>query len=314
LFACAAALAWAVAFAPWPWLEIGNPVAQFGDAFAYFAHHPNSFEVLLWGTPVQTTDLPWYYVPGQLAARLPESSLLAAGLLSGLAAALGFLFHPPITRGDAATCGAAAGSQPALIVWAAVVLPTGFVMAAHSTLYDGVRHLMFLIPMLTLVAGSGATCLAPLARLFPRTAVAAGASLMGLSVWTLAVLHPLEYVATNGLTDGVAGAYGRFGLDYWSMAASVALRRLEQRLDAEEPGRFGRSPSSITVCIGYRVAAVAPMFGRPWRLEPDPKRADYLIATERWRCADGIADAVLIDEVTRFGRPFAWTYARTDRR
>jgi hypothetical protein len=38
-------------------------------------------------------------------------------------------------------------------------------------------------------------------------------------------------------------------------------------------------------------------------------QADFLIATERMRCGEG-RPVVLIDEVKRFDRPFAWTYAR----
>jgi hypothetical protein len=52
-----------------------------------------------------------------------------------------------------------------------------------------------------------------------------------------------------------------------------------------------------------------PMYRRPWRLETDPDKADFLIATERMRCGEG-RPVVLIDEVKRFDRPFAWTYAR----
>jgi hypothetical protein len=54
------------------------------------------------------------------------------------------------------------------------------------------------------------------------------------------------------------------------------------------------------------------MYGRPWRLEVDPKKADYIIATERWRCADDIPSAAVIDEVKRFDRAFAWTYVRRE--
>jgi hypothetical protein len=50
------------------------------------------------------------------------------------------------------------------------------------------------------------------------------------------------------------------------------------------------------------------MFRRDWILETDPKKADYLIATERWPCANGTR-AVLVDEVQRFGKSFAWIYA-----
>ena len=48
---------------------------------------------------------------------------------------------------------------------------------------------------------------------------------------------------------------------------------------------------------------------RPWIVETDPDKADFVIATQRWRCADD-KPLILIDEVKRFDRTFAWVYAR----
>jgi hypothetical protein len=314
--ACALALGWITAYALWPWLQIGNPLVQFKMAFDLFANHPNSFEMPVWGVTVRTTELPWWYVPAQLSARLPEGFLLllATGILLGLTAAFGFA-HAAVRalrrRGTAGLRAAAlllARSRRYLLVWAAVVLPLGFIIVRHSTLYDGVRHVLFVIPMLAAIAAAGFLRLAPLARRVPLIAAAVSGVYLGFSVWTLAVLHPLEYIAMNALAGGVAGAHERFDLDYWAIAGTVGLRQLESRLDHEQ--RFAQDPPRIMICMSYREAFVAPLFRRPWRLETDLKRADYIIATERWRCADDIADAVLIDEVRRFDRPFAWIYAR----
>jgi hypothetical protein len=313
---CALALGWTTACALWPWLQIGNPLVQFKLAFDLFANHPNSFEMPVWGVTVRTTELPWWYVPAQLLARLPEGFLLllACGILLALVGVFGFS-HAGVRalrrRGTAGLRAAAvllARSRPYLLVWAAVVLPLGFIIVRHSTLYDGVRHVLFVIPMLAVIGAAGFLRLAPLARRVPLIAAAIGGVYLGFSVWMLAVLHPLEYVAMNALAGGVAGAHERFDLDYWAIAAPVGLRRLESRLDYEK--RFAQDPPSIMVCMSYREAVIAPLFRRPWRLETEPKRADFIIATERWRCADDIADAVLIDEVRRFDRPFAWIYAR----
>jgi hypothetical protein len=314
---CALVLGWTTAFLLWPWLQIGNPLAQFKVAFELFANHPNSFEMPVWGVTVRTTDLPWWYVPGQLLARLPEGFLvlLTIGILSAAAADCAFL-RATIVSGRAATgwrdaAMRLARSRRHLLIWAAVVLPLGFIIARHSTLYDGVRHVLFVIPMLAAIAAAGFLRLRPVARRFPLIAAAIGGIYLGLSIWTLAALHPLEYVATNALAGGVAGAQGRFDLDYWAVAATVALRRLESRLDYER--RFAKDPPSLTICMTFREGAVAPLYRRPWRLETEPKQADYIIATERWPCADDIADAVLIDEVRRFDRPFARIYARPSR-
>jgi hypothetical protein len=314
----ALACGWIVTLALWPWLQIGNPIDQFKAAFLYFANHPHSFETRLWGRMVVTTDLPWSYIPEQLIARLPEAFLLLL--------ALGLLFTAvDLVRFVGGVCGsdrssggsritdvvlAIARERTWLVLWAAVLLPIGFIIAAHSTLYDGVRHVLFLIPLLGVIGGYGFVRLAPVLRRVPVAASAVGGLYAGAVVWYLAVLHPLEYVAMNTLAGGVSGAYGHFELDYWALAATVALRRLEYRLDYRSPASSAQTPPSITICIGYREALVSPLFRRPWRLETDPAKADYIIATEGWPCADSLPNVVLIDEVKRFGRAFAGVYAR----
>jgi hypothetical protein len=64
----------------------------------------------------------------------------------------------------------------------------------------------------------------------------------------------------------------------------------------------------VLVCLGWREQLAGVMFRRNWIAETDLRKADYLIATERWPCAKGTS-AVLVDEVTRFGRSFAQIYA-----
>jgi hypothetical protein len=139
-------------------------------------------------------------------------------------------------------------------------------------------------------------------------AVVTGAYL-GSMVTTLVALHPLEYVAMNALAGGTRGAYNRFELDYWSVAATEALRRLERRLDYGSSGRGAEGPPSVMICIPWREWLVQPILQRPWIVETDPDKADFIIATQRWRCAEN-KSVVLIDEVKRFDRTFAWIYAR----
>jgi hypothetical protein len=99
--------------------------------------------------------------------------------------------------------------------------------------------------------------------------------------------------------------------DVWSIAAQPALRRLEERLDYDRSVVWNESPPSLVICIPWREWGVSPMLRRPWKLETDPDKADYIIVTERARahCA-GRRNLELIDEVRRFDRAFAWTYRR----
>jgi len=99
-----------------------------------------------------------------------------------------------------------ARSRRILLVWVAAFAPVGFLVIQHATLYDGVRHTLFVIPMLALLAGWA------FARLLPsvpraRVAIAIVSALYVVAVVIdLARLHPLEYVAMNAFAGGTSGA------------------------------------------------------------------------------------------------------------
>jgi hypothetical protein len=310
-------IAWATAYVLWPWLQIGNPFLQFKEAFQYFANHPAHWGFVHWGYNVMTDALPWHYVPGQMAARLPEGFLVlvVVGLVAGIATAARYL-----RRGYDALAArrrirvqtwllSVARSRGMLVVWVAALIPVASVIIQRSTLYDGIRHVLFLIPMAALIGAYGFVRLFPLLRRFAVVSAVGLGAYVGYATLTLIALHPLQYVSANVLTGGVPGANERFDQDYWAVAATTALRQLEQRLDLV-PDLFAKKPPRIMICVRDRLAAVRAMYRRPWRLATDPAEADYLIESERWRCAKEEPDFVLIDEVRRGGPPFAWTFAR----
>jgi hypothetical protein len=317
-YAAAAAIAAASAVALWPWLQVGNPLTQFMIAYRHFSTIPMSYEFSHWGERVRTEALPIFYIPEQLAARLPDAFLLllaiacVGGAVAVVARARDLLAVSNIDRRERLRTLAIAVTRRRgiLIVAAAVIVPIGILIIQRTRLYDGIRHVLFVIPMLAIIAGAGfRMLLAPLRRI--RLLVATVAGLWaGNEVVTLAKLHPLQYVAMNTFAGGTAGAYGRFELDYLAVAATEALRRLESRLEYEgAAASTNGKPPGILICIPWREWAVTPMLTRPWTIETDADKADFVIETERWRCAAG-RGLHLIDEVKRFNRPFAWTYAR----
>jgi hypothetical protein len=314
----AIAIAWITMIALWPWLQIGNPLRQFAIAHAYFMHSTLAFDFPSWGKIVRTNALPWTYVPGQLLARLPEVFLL----LLALAIVLGFAMLMRLSRASLLGIreeGVAGIKSPVLllarargplVVAVAAIGPIGVVIVLHTPHYDGIRHLLFVIPMLALVAAGALLELAPSLRRYPRIAAAllvVAAVDIGSTVVTMRRLHPLEYVAMNALAGGTHNAAGRFDLDYWEAAATEAVRMLERRLDADRSGTFASQPPRVYVCLNDREWAADDIFRRKWTLAEEPTEADFIIETERWSCAQGM-HAVLIDQVERLGISFARIY------
>jgi len=316
-YGAAVALAWVVAFALWPWLQVGNPLAQFKIALVHFATIPTSFEFVHWGEQISTGALPRSYIPAQLLVRLPEAFLvlLAVACLHAIVAAARLAreaFAKSRTERGAGMRAAIltlARERAMLTVALAVVLPLGFLILQRATMYDGVRHVLFVIPILAVVAGLSWRTLLPLLKRAPVVSALVVGAYVGGMIATLTTLHPLEYVAMNAFAGGTRGAYDKFELDYWSAAATEALRRLEQRFDYDPSIRTAETPPRILVCIGTREERAHILLRRPWIVETDPDKADFVIATQRWRCA-GNKPVSLIDEVRRFDRTFAWTYAR----
>lgn len=308
-------VAWIAAVALWPWLQAAHPVARFMEAYDYFIRSYVQFRFPAWGQTISSAALPWHYIPGQLLARLPEGfvALLVIAALFGAVAVGRFASACNVQLrqngwGGALACGSElAKSRGLLVVTVAALGPPLFVIARGSVIFDALRHLLFVLPMLALLAGWALLKLMPLLLRLPAYGVGIIVLHLATTVATLVYLHPLEYVALNGFAGGVAGAPGRFDLDYWSAGATEAVRRLEARLARDPPARFATRPPRVMVCIGWREPLVGPMFRQPWIVATVPKDADFAIEPERWPC-NGAVPGTVIDTVQRFGVTFARTF------
>lgn len=179
----------------WPWAFERPLVGPFVALSRFSNFHWNGF-VLFAGRMIRARQLPWEYVPTWLAIATPPV-LLAGAVLSWLR-----LCRP--------------GERWRLIgLWSVVVFPVAYVVARHSTLYNGLRHLLFVLPALALLAAAGWTLL--LARGGWTRRGAAVLLALGLLEPAAFVLrnHPNEIVYFNASVGGPRGAFGRYDLDYW---------------------------------------------------------------------------------------------------
>jgi len=219
-FLTIAAVAWLVMLACWPW-ALASPLARPFEALTALTHLDESRSMLFNGRVIYAGDLPRTYVPLWLAVSLPEFYLVA--LLAGVAT-LGRTWRQR-ERGRSALV------RRLQIAWVASIaaLPLLLAVAARPHLYDGLRHLLFILPPLAILAGLSVAAFfgsAP-AR---RDRVAVGATLLALCTWTvtdMARLHPYEAVYFNRLVaGGVAAASARFETDYWGSSYKEGLEWL----------------------------------------------------------------------------------------
>ena len=190
----------------WPWLQT-RPYIGLVDAVAGVSGANRDTLMLFNGREVRASAPPWTYVPVWLVYTMPPVVLVGA-LLS-------------LWR-----LGRRAGTGlPLLGLWFAVLFPIVFVIARKSTLYDEIRHLLFVIPPLFVVSALGwCWCLGAL-RHWRR---------VGVGVLALGVLepvafqvrnHPNQVVYFNALLGGPRNALQRFELDYWGNCHYEAMRR-----------------------------------------------------------------------------------------
>ena len=280
----------------WPWsiMQPGNP---FG-ALNYFSHFfEKPWKEMFDGALVLVPDMPWSYLPTLFALQLPE-------VLLGLAIAGGAGTLVALARGDVP----ARRKTILLIVTLAATLPLAIAMAKRPALYNGIRHFIFVIPPMTVLAGTafawGMQWLRENRRLWQPAAVVIFSFGLLLPLSEMIRLHPYEYTHFNHIAGTVRGADDLYMLDYWGLAlkqASDGLReQLAERQEAAPQGRKWK----VAVCGPQRPAQVAlgPDFTIGW----DSHAADFAMTLGEFYCK-GLLAPVMV-EIKRDGVVFARVY------
>jgi hypothetical protein len=182
------------------------------------------------------------------------------------------------------------------------------------------RHALFVLPALALLAGFGAAALLERAASgWPRRAAAAGLLLVcALPLPALVKLHPYQMTYFNAAVGGVAGASGRYETDYWLSSYKEAIEWVNQRA-AERGGR----PLKILVAIDGRAWDCAAHYLRPGvemeaapRAQPGsqiPAPFDYYVATTRYGADQGFSASPVAHSIGRDGASFTVIRARDSR-
>jgi dolichyl-phosphate-mannose-protein mannosyltransferase len=280
----------------WPWsiMEPGNPF-QAATYFSHFFEKP--WKEMFDGAPVLVPDMPWSYLPTLFALQLPEVLL---GL--SIAAVVGTFVTMP--RADVS------GRRKTILLMLtlAAVLPIAVAMVKRPALYNGIRHFIFVIPPMTVLAGTafawGMNWLKENRRSWQPVALAVFSFGLLLPLGEMIRLHPYQYTHFNHIAGTVRGADYRFMLDYWGLALKQASDSLREELDdRHEAPPHGRK-WKVAVCGPQRPAQVA--LGSDFTIGWDSHAADFAMTLGEFYCK-GLT-APLMVEIKRDDVVFARVY------
>lgn len=229
----------------WPWAQV-SPIVRPIQALLGFANFPYGGSMLFRGELISSDAVPTSYVPWWFLISSPPVVIAGVGL--------------------ALTLGARRWGSRLLLLAGVALLPIVLVIVMRSTLYDGVRHLLFVYPLFTILAAAGwMTALAvsrqPWIRGLTVAVLLAGiASAIHYEVRS----YPNETSYFNRLVGGPRGALGRYDMDYWGNCLLEAVE--------------------WSAGVAQRAGRAATISGEPWQLiQLDSERFRQLMFTLPYR-------------------------------
>lgn len=249
----------AVCYAAWPFLWVFG-LDGLIESLNAFSSNVWGSTVLFEGNLYTSTSLPRYYLLKLLSLQLtlPVVALSMAGMILGL-----FLWKKK--------------SLPAAKFWllaAWFALPILYTVLKSSSQYNNFRQYLFVLPPLFVFTG---IVLEWLRTRIPWKPLLPALTLVCVlpGIFSIAQLHPYEYIYYNALTGGVEGAYREYPLDYWLTSYQHVAEWVDDNI-----------PPDSTILVWGGMRRIQPFVNNEYtfvsntRIAPDEyDQFDYVIIT-----------------------------------
>lgn len=180
------------------------------------------------------------------------------------------------------------------------LFPWAYVLVTAPALHNGLRHMLWGVPPLMVLAAWGARQLGarleakyPLSRSGVRLALVL---LAGHLAWQNARLHPYAYVFHNALAGNRATVVDRYEGEYWFTSTRQLLEQLPRLFPDAQPGR----PVRVRVAGPYNSAYRFVPGG--FILVDDFSQADLFVSNTTFR-TDLLIDGPVLYELHKGGIP-----------
>lgn len=235
-----------------PYLIV-DPYNHFIDLLKNASNFSWDNSLLLWGKTYSAQLKPWFYIPSWFLVTTPLFIYFSL---------LGFLFISKI------------GKLMKLMLLS-ICVNILILIIVRPVIYDGIRHLLYFIPPIVVVA---ALCFVQLLK--SKTYIAKlivliiVISLLKVNI-DYVTLHPYEYVYFNEIIGGIKGADKKFELDYWGASNREATEWIKSNIAKDKNNRI-----SLAVCGTSFTSAY--YMNTSMILSDDMNTADYAICWDRF--------------------------------
>ena len=291
--------AWALMLVFWPRAlrnPIQAPAAALETVSRYTAYDSPT---LLRGKLISSHHVPWDYLPSYFAVQLPE---FTSACFIAACAVLCWQTWLRLRR-----------RSPIPWLWwlliASVLVPPVYAILRHSTLYNGLRHFLFVIPPLCVVAGAG---LASFTREVARRKRAWAAPLVALTslfvvdqLHALWRLHPHQHVFFNRASGGLVPAVQAYETEYYGSVYRELHAQLLAHVWEERRESYLNTTFSVAGCGSKLFFSRNLPLNFQYQSMGQAQRADFYATYARDRCLNRFKNHPVLTRVERDGATLA---------
>lgn len=279
-------------FITWPYLW-ENPLARFIEVFRLMSDNPTTLSVLFGGEIYRAGELPRRYFPFMLLTTLTEP----VWLLFGIGLIVGYwkmTTDPSPQKIDNLT------TITLTLCWFLFLL--AYVLLRRPSMYDGIRHFLFILPPIFIMSGFTFEILF---RLTSSFWLRAGIVLVLIlpSLIGILNLHPYQYTYYNSFVGGTSRAFRSYETDYWLTCYKESVEWLEENKD-QPINLYVHRESYIAAYYANQNIAVHDLRGAV----SDVQSGDYVLVNTRTNEDRRVfRDAPIISQIGRGDAVFCIT-------
>jgi hypothetical protein len=240
----ATVLAWALMILPWPAAHRA-PFSLPFQALGGFTKHYFDAPTLFRGEYVPPNPPPWNYLPDYFLIQLPDVLWLILAIGAVMLAV--FLARPDLRRSLWNWRGACIA-----LLFFAVLFPPTYAILRKATICDGLRHFLFVLPPLCVLASLAVLNLFNWLSERSKPAAYATMALLGLGVLAVVVemveLHPYQYLYFNRTSGGLPAAASQYETEYYAHSFKELGNTFADRLWETERDRYLDGDYQISSC------------------------------------------------------------------